>query len=260
MNRIDIAELIIAQLSRQKNELSQTFSAQTQAIKCGYIDHVLPEQLCEQIYHAFPDNRSMKPYLALRDYKFVAAHIPQYNPIIEETAAAFQDPQVRLLLADITGINSQPLSSLLDHSSLLAIHPQQFIAPHQPDRKDTDTRLWQVLELHYFVSPDWQAEHGGYLEYWQDGSANHPQHIEPRHNRLVLSTTPLNSWQSISPVHHDSYASCHLVSRYYQDTPILSAPTTLPKPRSRTPLHHLASSAAGGIGKNLRKIFSPATK
>ncbi len=252
MNRADIAELIIAQLSRHKHELNQTFSAPTPAIKCGYIDHLLPEQLCEQIYHAFPDNRSMKSYLALRDYKFVAAHIPRYDAIIEETAAAFQDPQVRQLLADITGIHNQPPLSHLNSSGLLTLHPQQFIAPHQPDRQDADSRLWQVLELHYSVSPDWQAEHGGYLEYWQDGQANHPQHIEPRRNRLVLTTTPLNSWQAVSPIHHESHACCHLVSRYYQDTPATPA---LPKPRSRTALHHLASSAADGIGKNLRKIF-----
>lgn len=129
MNRADIAELIIAQLSRHKHELNQTFSAPTPAIKCGYIDHLLPEQLCEQIYHAFPDNRSMKSYLALRDYKFVAAHIPRYDAIIEETAAAFQDPQVRQLLADITGIHNQPPLSHLNSSGLLTLHPQQFIAP-----------------------------------------------------------------------------------------------------------------------------------
>ena len=58
------------------------------------------------------------------------------------------------------------------------------------------TLIFGVLNLLYYVSPDWSHESGGNLELWDNGPEGQPREIVSRQNRLVLMATHKTSWHS----------------------------------------------------------------
>jgi len=69
-----------------------------------------------------------------------------------------------------------------------------------------------VLNLLYYISPDWKLENGGNLELW-DKKISTPTTIVSAFNRLVIFETSQISWHSVSQVIAGGYRSC--VTSYY---------------------------------------------
>ena len=45
----------------------------------------------------------------------------------------------------------------------------QFLNPHLDNSHDKDRSRWHVLNLLYYVTPNWQEDFGGNLELWTNG-------------------------------------------------------------------------------------------
>ena len=137
----------------------------------------------------------------------------QYAPVLEEIVYAFQNPRVVKLVAEITGIQEMIPDDRLYAGGISLMALGNFLNPHLDNSHDKDRQLYRVLNLLYYVSPDWSHEDGGNLELWDDGPKQPQREITSCFNRLAIMATHQRSWHSVSEVKVDRSRCC--VSNYY---------------------------------------------
>lgn len=211
MNRKQIADLILERLYQEYDNLQAFYAAQP--IPYFYLDDLLPEDLAQQIRQAFPAGENMHIKKSLRELKYIAAQLNQYDPILEEVTYAFQDPRVVSLVGEITRIDEIEPDELLYAGGISMMAKGHFLNPHLDNSHDKERARYRVLNLLYYVSPDWRLENGGNLELWPNGPKEQQITVESRFNRLAVMATNQHSWHSVSPVQTDQMRCC--VSNYY---------------------------------------------
>ena len=150
---------------------------------------------------------------SLRENKHVAAQMDHYKPILEEIIYAFQDKAVLDLVASITGIIGMVPDEHLYAGGISLMAKGNFLNPHLDNSHDKGRELYRVLNLLYYVTPNWSHEQGGNLELWDKGPKESQREITSHFNRLVLMATHETSWHSVSEVKVDRSRCC--VSNYY---------------------------------------------
>jgi len=202
----------LVRLEGEQERLRQDFQQQGRIHSC-YIDELLPEAIARQIYEAFPSAATMAVHKSIRENKRVAAQMDQYAPILEEIVYAFQDPRIVAICTEITGIKAMQPDELLYAGGISLMAKGNFLNPHLDNSHDHDQSRYRVLNLLYYVSPDWELENGGNLELWDKGVKGQPRTIVSRYNRLALMITNQHSYHSVSKVLVDQPRCC--VSNYY---------------------------------------------
>jgi len=212
MDRTEICGLICARIREEGERCREEFRRQDR-IRSFYIDDLLPEALARQIYAAFPPAESMRLQKSLREDKYTGFELDRYEPILAEAIYAFQDRKLVDLLGGILGIEDlQPDDSLyLGGISLMT--QGQFLNPHIDNSHDSGFKNFRMLNLLYYVSPEWKPEYGGHFELWDRGVKSKPRVIECRFNRLVVMATYRTSWHSVKPITAARNRCC--VSNYY---------------------------------------------
>ena len=89
----------------------------------------------------------------------------------------------------------------------------QFLNPHLDNSHDKERNRWRVLNLLFYVTPNWMDSNGGHLEIWPEGLKQDQTTLYSRFNRLIVMATHDQSWHSVSPVVADASRNC--VSNYY---------------------------------------------
>lgn len=206
------AEQIFNKLLDYKEDLRQEFSI-TNRINTCYLDDILNETDVLEIYHAFPDKQNLLQLKDLREHKYVGIQLDKYNPILEEIIYAFQDSRVVDLISQITGLDELMPDEYLYAGGVSLMEDGCFLNPHLDNSHDKDISNYRVLNLLYYVSPDWKAEYGGNLELWDQGLKQPCRTIHSKFNRLVIMVTNKNSWHSVSPINYNGRRCC--VSNYY---------------------------------------------
>jgi len=84
-------------------------------------------------------------------------------------------------------------------SGISAISKNGYINPHLDHSHDRKKQLYRVVNLLYYLSPNWLQENGGHYELW-DQSIENRIVIPFRFNRLVVMETNRTSWHAVSPV------------------------------------------------------------
>lgn len=218
-NRKDIALLIVAKLTKEKTSLKEQFLRSQQQIGFFYIDNLLPEELVHDIYKNFPDLSKTKQRKNIREHKYVAYQMNKYNSLLEEVIYAFQDKKLVDIVSEICHIENILPDKNLYAGGLSLMAKDNFLSPHLDNSHDKDRQLWRVLNLLFYVTPNWKIEHGGNLELWNNGIKEKPIVIESKFNRLVVMATHQKSWHSVNTVLVDDIRCC--VSNYYfSKTPI----------------------------------------
>jgi Rps23 Pro-64 3,4-dihydroxylase Tpa1-like proline 4-hydroxylase len=212
MNRTTMADLIVVKLEALKSELSAQWQHSGPINHC-FIDDLLPEELALRIRSAYPDGRSMQVKKSLRELKYVAAQMDQYDPILEEALYAFQDQRIVEIVTAITGLKKLEPDELLYAGGISMMSKGHFLNPHIDNSHDKQREKYRVLNLLYYVSPEWSLSKGGNLEVWPDGIKGSPVTIESKFNRLAIMVTHTQSWHSVSSVLADEQRCC--VSNYY---------------------------------------------
>ncbi len=212
MNRVGMADLIIDRLRPLQSSLATQWGASGPINHC-VVDDLLPEALACQIRDAFPPGGSMKIKRSLRELKYIAAQMDQYDPILEEVLYAFQDPRVVELVTQVTGLRKLEPDSLLYAGGISMMSKGHFLNPHIDNSHDKERERYRVLNLLYYVSPEWSLAKGGNLELWPGGLGAAQDSIESRFNRLAIMVTHTQSWHSVSPVIADEQRCC--ISNYY---------------------------------------------
>ncbi len=213
INRTSIAKHIYKRLLDNQDNLRSSWLSH-KAINYFLIDDLLPEEIAREIHTAFPSDLStMQIKKSMREHKYIAAQMNKYNPQLEEIIYAFQDHRIVQIIEKITGLDKLEPDTLLYAGGVSAMAKDHFLNPHLDNSHDKDRNRYRVLNLLYYVSPNWKLENGGNLELWPNGPQKQPITIESKFNRLVVMVTNLYSWHSVSRVMVNQTRCC--VSNYY---------------------------------------------
>lgn len=212
LNRQNLAREIQARLLAEHERIRQQWH-DTRPINYFILDDVLPQAWANSIRAAFPESDRMVLKRSLRELKYVAAQMNKHNPLLEEIIYAFQDPQIVQLIEEATGLKSLEPDEMLYAGGISLMARDHFLNPHIDNSHDKFRQRYRVLNLLYYVSPEWERAHGGNLELWPDGPSGEPVTIVSRFNRLVVMVTHPGSWHSVSRSQSDQPRCC--VSNYY---------------------------------------------
>ena len=255
MNRKEYGRLIEARLTQEAGRMRQDFP--DHVVQSCYIDNLLPEELALEIFHAFPDKSTMTLKKSLRENKHVAAQMNHYNPLLEEIVYAFQEPGVLQEVARITGIKDMVPDDKLYAGGISLMAKENFLNPHLDNSHDKNRELYRVLNLLYYVTPDWSHEQGGNLELWDSGPKGSPREITSHFNRLAIMATHQKSWHSVSEVKVDRSRCC--VSNYYFSTQPLEEHeyfhVTSFRGRPEQPVRDLVLQGDVALRQGIRKVF-----
>ena len=213
MKRAAISKLIYQNIKAQELALKEQFLASKNQIGYFYLDALLPKEIALEIYNKFPKIAQTVARKTLREQKFTAYQMNAYDALLEEVVNAFQDKKVVQLISEICGIKELLPDANLYAGGLSLMRKDSFLNPHLDNSHDKDRENWRVLNLLYYVSPDWKSENGGNLELWPHGLQKQQLTIANKFNRLVVMATHQNSWHSVSKITENQVRCC--VSNYY---------------------------------------------
>jgi len=256
MDATAIAELVAQRLRAESARLRADFGRpRIGTTRCTLLDDVLPAELARGIYDAFPPEREMRLMSSFRERKYTSKALERMAPLMHAALFAFQAPAVMQAVAQITGLRDMVGDPRLYAGGISAMTRGQFLDPHIDNSHDGEGRLYRVLNLLYYVTPDWRAEDGGNLELW-DGSVRERLEIASRFNRLVIMETNQRSWHSVSRVRAEGKRCC--VSNYYfsphSPNGVEVSHITFFHGRPEQPLRRLLATADGHLRTLLRRV------
>jgi Rps23 Pro-64 3,4-dihydroxylase Tpa1-like proline 4-hydroxylase len=212
IDRATLARQICTRLDVQHAQIERAWHT-TAPINHFVVDDLLPAQWATQIRAAFPRPQQMVLKRSLRELKYVAAQMNQYAPLLEESIYAFQDSEVVDRIGAITGLKALEPDSQLYAGGISLMSPGHFLNPHIDNSHDRSRERYRVLNLLFYVSPQWPEERGGNLEVWPQGLRGPPTTVVSRFNRLVVMITHRQSLHSVS--RNVAAADRCCVSNYY---------------------------------------------
>ena len=181
----------------------------------------------------------------------------KYNPLLEEVIYAFQEPKVVAIIAEICGLKDISADEQLYAGGLSLMKKENYLNPHLDNSHDKDRNKWRVLNLLYYVTPEWKLENGGNLELWNKGLKEAPVLIESKFNRLVVMATHQNAWHSVNKVVAEGVRCC--VSNYYfSDVPYFkndSFHITSFRGRPEEPLKDVVLKSDTKVRSFVRRLF-----
>lgn len=211
--REELIKLIIERLLSDAASIKADFaSAKDVTARHVAIDDLLPPEIATRIAAAFPSMTEMRLMSSFRERKFTSKSLDKFDPLVSDITFAFQDARVIQKVAELTGIRDAVGDPHLYAGGLSAMTRGHFLNPHIDNSHDGEQENYRVLNLLYYITPDWKAENGGNLELW-DEAVTKPVEIPSLFNRLVLMSTNDKSWHSVGEVKTDGTRRC--VSNYY---------------------------------------------
>jgi Rps23 Pro-64 3,4-dihydroxylase Tpa1-like proline 4-hydroxylase len=192
---------------------------------------------------------------SFRERKYTSKALERMQRLMHDALFAFQAPQVIEAVAGITGLRDMVGDPRLYAGGISAMTRGQFLDPHIDNSHDADGRLYRVLNLLYYVTPGWRAEHGGDLELW-DEAVRKRLEIPSLFNRLVIMQTDRTSWHSVNRVQAEGKRCC--VSNYYfsphSPNGVEVSHITFFQGRPEQPLRRLLATADGHARTLLRRL------
>jgi Rps23 Pro-64 3,4-dihydroxylase Tpa1-like proline 4-hydroxylase len=172
------------------------------------VDDLLPQESALELAASLPDPTRLNRHDSIRERK--SGGNPEiYSPHLNAHLAALRDASVIATVSEITGIKGlcAPWPG-----SVSMMGPGDFLNPHVDHSHDDANSMYRVLNLLYYISPEWKLENGGNLELW-DKKISAPLTIVSAFNRLVIFETNQISWHSVNQVIAGGYRAC--VTSYY---------------------------------------------
>ena len=256
--REELAEMVLTKIRGQRSDLQQQWM-HPEGTRTHHlvIDDVLPTELCNAAYRAFPhDGKGFVRRKSFRERKSISANLSAYDPILSDITFAMQDDRVVSAIADIVGLEQIEPDPKLYAGGLSMMFQGDFLNPHIDNSHDADRDKFRRLNLLYYVSPDWKLENGGNLELWND-SRLLATTIVSAANRLVVMETNKTSWHSVSRVTVQQPRCC--VSSYYYWTVSPDATeyfhvtsfTGRPEQKLRRLISHVDNAARNAVSRIL---------
>src|SRR5262245_24728209 len=248
-----VAQRLRAESARMRAEFERPRIGRT---RYTLVDDVLPLDLARRIYDAFPGTGDMRLMSSFREQKYTSKALERMDPLMHDALFAFQAPEVIAAVTAITGMRDMVGDPKLYAGGLSAMTRDQFLDPHIDNSHDGEGRLYRVLNLLYYVTPDWRVENGGNLELW-DEAVRQRVEIPSLFNRLVIMQTDRTSWHSVNRVRAQGPRCC--VSNYYfsphSPNAVAGSHVTFFSGRPEQPLRRLLAMADGHARTLLRRVI-----
>lgn len=212
VSRASMAERICERIDKERTRLERQW-ATTGPINYFVVDDLMPLDQASEIRSSFPDLSDMALKRSIRELKYVAAQMDRYSPLLEESIYAFQASGVVRRIQEITNLGALEQDELLYAGGISLMAHGHYLNPHVNNSHDKFRERYRVLNLLYYLSPDWSESNGCNLELWPDGPKGQPITILSKFNRLVVMVTHRGSWHSISKNTSSKHRCC--VSNYY---------------------------------------------
>lgn len=211
--REEIIGLILKRLEQDSEAISKDFNSE-KGVKTHFaaIDDLLPADLARKIFVAYPSFAEMRLLDTFRERKYTSKSLDKFDPLIADITFAFQDKRVIDKVAELTGIRDAVGDPHLYAGGISAMARGHFLNPHLDNSHDGEQKNYRVLNLLYYVTPDWDPEKGGNLELWNEDVTKAVE-IPSLFNRLVLMATNDKSWHSVNKVTTEGVRCC--ISNYY---------------------------------------------
>src|SRR5258707_7303729 len=162
INRSELGVQIFKRLAEEEMNLRRQW-LESAPINYFVVDNLLPELSAHAIRSAFPGSETMTLKKSLRELKFVAAQMNKYDPSLEEIVYAFQAPDIVKTIERITGLSELEPDEMLYAGGISLMAPGHFLNPHVDNSHDKFRQRYRVLNLLYYVSPNWSEDDGGNL-------------------------------------------------------------------------------------------------
>lgn len=258
MQRKQLADSILKKLTTNKNQLSEFYNASNSAISYFYIDDVLPKAIIEKANTVFPASDALYLKRSLKQNKYVSAQMNSHNPLLEELLFAFQDKRIVKLIEEVCSIEETiEADDNLYAGGISLMNKGCFLNPHLDNSHDAERSRWRVLNLLFYITPDWKLEYGGNLELWPEGVKGNSIEILSKCNRLVVMSTHDTSWHSVNEVKVDRARKC--ISNYYFSAQPLEKHkefhVTTFKGRPNQKLRTAILNADSNLRMGIRKLF-----
>jgi Rps23 Pro-64 3,4-dihydroxylase Tpa1-like proline 4-hydroxylase len=228
LSRLQIAESVLKRLESEQARAASEFR-RSGGVPSFTLEDALPAEHALAIHQAFPTPDRLVMKRTLGQLKYVGYQMNAYDPLLEEAIYAFQDPRIVRAIGSITGMAELLPDDKLYAGGISLMTQGHYLNPHLDNSHDKDRNHYRVLNLLYYVTPDWRDDFGGHLELWDDGPGKPQRTIHSRFNRLVVMQTDERSWHSVSKVLYNGRRCC--VSNYYFS----------PHPAGRDASYHVTS-------------------
>lgn len=206
-------QLILDRLEREAEPIKSDFKTPKGVrTKFAAIDDLLPAGEAAKIAAAFPASEKMRLLDSFREKKYTSKALNEFDSIIADITFAFQDERVIEKVAELTGIRDAVGDPHLYAGGISAMECGHFLNPHIDNSHDGDRENYRVLNLLYYITPEWDPAYGGNLELW-DEKVRERVEIPSLFNRLVLMATNDKSFHSVNEVKADRPRRC--ISNYY---------------------------------------------
>lgn len=211
--REKLVNLIIEKLESEAEQIRADFQTE-KGIKTKFtaIDNLLPEEIARRIFTSFPPLDEMRLLDSFREKKYTSKSMEKFDPLIADITFAFQDERVIQKVAELTDIKDPKGDPHLYAGGISAMAKGHFLQPHLDNSHDMEQENYRVLNLLYYITPNWNEENGGNLELW-DEKVSEAVEIPSKFNRLVLMSTNDKSFHSVNEVKVEGARCC--ISNYY---------------------------------------------
>ena len=214
-----LIDLILHRLNERKEDLIKQFFLKHPITVARHfiLDDFLPLEVAEEIYNQFPKPSKMRLLNSPGELKFKYSYVKDESSLLKDIYLAIQDSKVIRVIEEITGIMNQVSNQSKNTGIISTLLKGHYINPHLDNSHDVDKKLYQTLNLLYYVSPNWHLKNGGNYELW-DESVKSRIIVPSLFNRLVVTETNQTSWHSVNPVVCNQ-SRCCILNYYYSEQP-----------------------------------------
>ncbi|KTC84211.1 2OG-Fe(II) oxygenase [Legionella brunensis] len=207
--RSQLTDLIINKLNETKEHLKQQFFLEhpIKVARHFVLDNLLPTEIAEKIYAAFPKPNQMHLLSIWGKLKLKYSHLRDVPSLLQDINFAIQDPRVVAMIEEITGIKNQIPDPTEYAGGISTLLKGYYINPHLDLSHDIHRKHYRTVNVLYYVTPNWQLENGGNFELW-DKSIKNCIVIPNLFNRLLVMETNRSSWHAVNTVLCDTPRCC----------------------------------------------------
>lgn len=166
-----------------------------QPFRHAVIDHFLPDEIAQQLVAEFPGPKDI-PWERgdegeMRDNvrnsgKLGHSQEKDFGPLTRHVMLQFYSATFLKFLGTLTGQVGLIMDPHFRGGGLHSTGRGGKLMVHADKSRHPNRKLDQIINLIYFLNPDWQEAWGGHLELWNKELTECRQRILPVSNRLVI--------------------------------------------------------------------------
>src|SRR3954463_8779753 len=170
MKREQIVRLVLDKLDREQDAIVHQWNNPVGTPTRHFVvDNLLPTEIAEAIYRAFPrGGDGFFSKATFREKKKTSSNLSDYPEILGEITYALQDGAVVAKVGELCGFKMLEPDPQLYAGGLSMMFKDDYLNPHIDNSHDGKRDRYRRLNLLYYCSPDWALDNGGNFELWNE--------------------------------------------------------------------------------------------